>query len=216
MSKAQIAITDLFLAVILLMILIIAFFTIWNNYQLRYSEIAPRTEQELYTMQLANQLVTSPGVPDSWEANQIPQYGVDNFTIGLLHMDEVINNADPGGTGTSGHHNSCSVGSDCGASAPACCFVPDHDGYVCEVASHHSGICEVGILPDSSSNANDGYMKPDYPIDSAFLEQTDECKINRCISFDGSNDYVMITDSNSFSNMKNFTIEMWIYPTEDQ
>jgi len=67
MLKAQIVIMDLFFAVFLFIVLLVSFFVRWNVYQLRFSDALMRNEVELYTLQLADQLLKSPGVPENWE-----------------------------------------------------------------------------------------------------------------------------------------------------
>ncbi len=86
MSKAQISITDLMFSFVILVILIVALFVVWNVYQLRLTESIPRTEMELYTVQMANQLTRSSGIPTNWEK-------LDNSSIlalGLADTDRII------------------------------------------------------------------------------------------------------------------------------
>ena len=85
MSKAQIATTDLFLAITIFLILITAFFVTWNVYQSRLTNSISRSEMELYAVQVANQLVRSPGIPADWENNVA---GIR--AIGLSGGDRVI------------------------------------------------------------------------------------------------------------------------------
>ena len=67
MSKAQIAMTDLFLAVFLFIILAAFFFIAWDTYQKRLYDTISRSEMEIYTIQITNQILRSPGVPENWE-----------------------------------------------------------------------------------------------------------------------------------------------------
>ncbi len=85
MRKGQIGTTDLFLAIILLIALVTIFFITWNMYHSRLSDVIPRNEMELYTIQLTNQLVRSSGIPDNWESN------ISSIqAIGLADTDRVI------------------------------------------------------------------------------------------------------------------------------
>ncbi len=217
MSRSQVAMTDLFMAILILMVLLVTFFIVWNIYQSRLADSIPRTEIELYALQFTNQLTRSPGVPDNWENNQIKRYSSDTLTRMLLHLDDVITQGGSGGgNGTKSHHETCSVSSECAAGAPVCCFVESHGGNVCEVSIHHSGVCASGITPDSSPNDNDGFLQTNYPTNSPILDSINQCKINQCLEFDGTDDYVVVEHDSSLSGLRNFTIEMWIYATEDQ
>lgn len=86
MSRAQIATTDLFLAVIIFLILITAFFVTWNVYQSRLTDAISRSEMELYAVQVADQLVRSPGIPADWENNPDSEIS----SIGLSAGDRII------------------------------------------------------------------------------------------------------------------------------
>ncbi|MBS3168401.1 LamG domain-containing protein [Candidatus Woesearchaeota archaeon] len=156
--------TDLLLSIIIFIILITTFFVIWNSYQSNLSDSIFRTEMELYNIQFANQLISSPGIPDNWEENQLQKYNPDGSTNLLIYFDSIDNNQ----------------------------------------------------VIDNSNNNNDGNLKPNPPNDAPNILNSDQCKVNNCLNFDGSNDFIEINHSSSLSNLKNFTIEFWFYPTKDQ
>ncbi len=61
-----------------------------------------------------------------------------------------------GGGGPGRHHDSCVSDSDCAASAPLCCNVESHKGYVCEVAGHHDCAGTPSKLQFTVSTEEDG------------------------------------------------------------
>lgn len=69
--------------------------------------------------------------------------------------------------------------------------------------------CSTTSVIDSSGNGNNGAACPNStgPAGGAIG------KFGNTGSFDGSNDYVVVTDSNSLDVTSNFTFSAWIYPT---
>jgi hypothetical protein len=62
------------------------------------------------------------------------------------------------------------------------------------------------VVTDSSGNSNNGTL-------TNGATYTSSGKYNQACSFDGTNDYVAVADSNSLDLTHGFTIEAWVYPT---
>jgi len=104
-KKAQTAILDMTFATIILIFLIIVSFVIWNKYSLRLEDTTRYNEMELVTLQIADQLIKTPGVPDNWEYKSTPGiYASDSNTKGLWHTDEGtgLTTSDISGNGNTG------------------------------------------------------------------------------------------------------------------
>ena len=84
-TKAQIAITDLFLALIIFIFLMIAFSLFWTMYLTRFNDNLQRQELELLTYHISDLLVKTPGYPDTWE--QDPN---TTRVLGLAQQDRIL------------------------------------------------------------------------------------------------------------------------------
>ncbi len=87
-KKAQMAITDLFIALFAFTILIVIVVFVWNRYVLILGENSDYEEMKIVAFQTADLLVKSKGWPDNWEEN--PD-GVE--VIGLAGSDRNISAA---------------------------------------------------------------------------------------------------------------------------
>ena len=64
------------------------------------------------------------------------------------------------------------------------------------------------IANDATSNRNNGTLGTG---SSAPTWQTEDmCVSGKCLKFDGSNDYVSVSNNNAINNMANATIELWV------
>ncbi len=70
----------------------------------------------------------------------------------------------------------------------------------------------IGGTTEDGSNTNpiQGDLEPDPPNGPAWKSGS-ACKINRCLEFDGVNDWIKIKHSDAYS-VRNYTVEMWIQP----
>lgn len=69
MKKAQIAMTDLLLALILFTILFLGLIFFWTFYQSKFVDNFARDEMELLAFQISDALIRTPGYPSNWESN---------------------------------------------------------------------------------------------------------------------------------------------------
>ena len=84
-SKAQIAVTDLFIAVFIFMILIIFIVIYLDTYDKRLDESIKYQELETIGFQITDMLVKSRGIPPDWESN------ISNAdAIGLAGYDRIL------------------------------------------------------------------------------------------------------------------------------
>lgn len=63
---------------------------------------------------------------------------------------------------------------------------------------------------DQSSNANHGTL-----TNGPAWQTTDKCMAGKCLFFDGSDDYVSISDESKLEGMSAFTISAWVRLTQD-
>ncbi|MFA4886618.1 MAG: hypothetical protein WC595_00225 [Candidatus Nanoarchaeia archaeon] len=84
-TNAQIAITDLFFALIIFIILMTAFSFFWTLYLTRFNDNLQRQELELLAYHISDLLVKTPGYPDTWE--QDPN---NTRILGLAKQDRVL------------------------------------------------------------------------------------------------------------------------------
>lgn len=69
----------------------------------------------------------------------------------------------------------------------------------------------IDVTPDESPYKSDGILKPDASIGP---EIDFDGKKQACLSFDGINDYIEITDESHLDLTDSFTLMAWIKPTE--
>ena len=84
-KKAQMSMVDLFMAISIFIILIIAIALLWYNYKVKLAEDFAYEDLQVKAFQVSDLLVKSPGKPSKWEDN-ISSLGV----IGLAESDRVL------------------------------------------------------------------------------------------------------------------------------
>lgn len=82
-SKAQIALTDLFVALFIFSILIIFITLTWNRYNLRLTGGLETEEMMIKAFQVTDVLVESSGSPSDWNSTNVE-------TIGLASHDRIL------------------------------------------------------------------------------------------------------------------------------
>lgn len=84
-KRAQIAVTDLFIALFIATILIILIVYSWNSYAVVLSDNVDYNEMQIIAFQITDLLVKTKGEPENWETNP------DNAdVIGLASSDRIL------------------------------------------------------------------------------------------------------------------------------
>ncbi len=165
-KKAQVFTTDVVFSIIIFAVIFMFLISIWGLYSQHLLEQQANTEMELLAFQIAEILVSSPGVPNNWETlTSQSSFSSDATTIGGYNFNE---------------------------------------------GSGQTLIDEVG-----KSNGTLGATSAVENNDPTWLSSS-SCESGTCLSLDGSNDFINISNSAAFNNLKNFTIELWVYPTQDK
>lgn len=92
-KKAQVVIADLFMALIIFAILLVAIVGTWNHYLVRADERIVYGDMTIKAMQLADTLVKSPGYPDIWDESSVDIIGlaVDDRELSTDKMHNFTN-----------------------------------------------------------------------------------------------------------------------------
>lgn len=92
MKKAQVMMTDLFMALSVFLILLVAVISFMIVYDRRISSNMVYEDMRMKAMQIANFLVKSPGIPDDWENNvsSVAAIGLASAPL-ILSEEKVVN-----------------------------------------------------------------------------------------------------------------------------
>lgn len=84
-SKGQVAITDMFIALFIFVILIVFIASIWNQYNLKLDDTIVYEDMITKTFQISDVLIKSPGYPKIWNSTNVE-------VIGLAENDRMLSN----------------------------------------------------------------------------------------------------------------------------
>ncbi len=91
-NRAQVMMTDLFIALSIFLILMIAIFSFMMVYERRVNSNMAYEDMRAKAMQIANFLVKSPGVPADWEYNSTSPQAIGLAPVPLILSNDKVAN----------------------------------------------------------------------------------------------------------------------------